>query len=258
MAKLKPVVDSLEGLDESLHDLYEKSQDGAYVLQLEGRPRGFVPSTELDEFRSNNTILQRQLDETKTALGQFDGIEAEKARELLAKQEELDNKNLIKSGDIAGLVAKEVEKANKPLHDQIAALTTERDEAKVLADGAVVDSTFLRVAGEVGKLRNAKAGDTVVSSARAAGWRNVNGQLLQVDANGQVVGRDAKTWLGEQAAANGDLAFCFEPSTGGGGGGSDGDGLPAGGKRTVRRGDKEAIGKLIPEIAKGEVIVVDD
>ena len=234
MAKLAAVVNDLESVPEAHRDLYTQNANGAFELNLDGTPKGFVPTAEKDEFRQNNRDLKAQLDEATEALKGFDGIDATKAKELLATQEELDTAQLIKAGDLEGLVDKAVEKAAGPLNDQIGVLTEERDEAQRVADNAVVDTNVLRHAADVGKVRKGAA-DTLVLAAKNAGWKNVGGQLLQVDGDGTVRGRDFPGWLGEQTAAGADLAFCFEPSTGGGGGGADGDGGADAAENLLRR-----------------------
>ena len=61
-------------------------KDGVFVLDVEGA----VAREKLEEFRTNNINLQNQIKA-------FEGIDVEKAKELLQKQKELEDANLIKS-----------------------------------------------------------------------------------------------------------------------------------------------------------------
>src|SRR5688500_8110941 len=68
-------------------------REGSFVLDVEGA----VGREKLDEFRQNNIALANQLKA-------FDGIDAAKARELLKKQAELEEGELIKTGDVEKIV----------------------------------------------------------------------------------------------------------------------------------------------------------
>src|SRR4051794_22545424 len=72
-------------------------REGQWILDAEGA----VDKARLDEFRANNIKLQNELKK-------FEGLDVEKARELLAKQAELEDANLIKSGDLGKIIEKQL------------------------------------------------------------------------------------------------------------------------------------------------------
>ena len=248
--KLAAVLTTLEGVADETKELYTANQDGSFDLNIEGQPRGFVPSATHEEFRSNNTTLKRDLDAANERLGTFDGIDPVKAKELLATADELDRKALIKSGDIDGLVEAAVEKSNKPLLERLEASESNAARYKTQADSAIVDTKVLSAAGDFGKVKKG-AGSVVVSKARDAGWQNVDGNLLQMKGD-DVVGRDIDAWITENAAAGQELAFCFEATTGGGGDGGDGGTVTPEGTKVIPR---EEFSKNIDDVAKGKTTV---
>ena len=72
-------------------------KEGVFVLDVEGA----VAREKLEEFRTNNINLQNQLKA-------FEGVDVEKAKELLQKQKELEDANLIKSGDLGKIIEKQL------------------------------------------------------------------------------------------------------------------------------------------------------
>lgn len=253
MAKqLAAVVDNLDGVDEALHEMYTQAQDGKFVLNIAGRPRGFAPDSDLTQFRDNNTTLTATNTELTTKLAAFDGVDVELFKRLKAVQDDLDSKAMVKAGDIAGLVAAELKKEVDPLKAELAIEKAARVEAQGIANSAIVDAKVLTAAADLGKIRTG-AGDVIVAKAKTAGWQNVGGELLQMDGE-TVVGRDIKDWVTSNAGKDGNIAFCFEASIGAGG---DGDkGLP--GDTSVKHiafTDKKAVSDNLEDIATGKVVV---
>ena len=58
---LKFIVDTLEGVDQTVASLYEKQEDGKFRLNVEGA----VPREKLDEFRNTNIELLKKVDAFK-------------------------------------------------------------------------------------------------------------------------------------------------------------------------------------------------
>ena len=99
-------VDSLEGLDESLHSLYVKGDNG-YTLDVDG----------VEDTTGLKTALQKERDERKSA--------AQRLKELEAKEEEAQRKILEEQGKYKELTEKErnekiaVQQELKKLKDEI-------------------------------------------------------------------------------------------------------------------------------------------
>lgn len=238
-------------LHEVLQAEYEQAADGNFVLKLDDTPRGFVESARLDEMRKG----VKKHEETAAGLAEklkaFDGIsDPAKALELLSKQSELDKGELIKAGDIEGLVKAEVEKISGPLNGQLAEMTKARDTAQEQADKSVVNTKVAVAASDFGKVRKG-ASSTIVAKALEQGWGNHAGELLQANGDGEIVGRDIDAWMAEGAAPGGDLAFCFEPSKGGGSEGNE-DGGGGNDTETIDPNDRKSYRDNLADIASGK------
>tara|TARA_Y100000310_G_scaffold321924_1_gene380240 strand:- start:230 stop:1009 length:780 start_codon:yes stop_codon:yes gene_type:complete len=254
MAKqMAAVVDSLDGVDEALKEYYELAQDGKYILN-QGRPRGFTPDDEVKQFRDNNTTLTTQNAELTSKLAGFDGVNVEQYNTWKAAQDDLDSKALIKAGDIDGLVNAAVKKALDPVSAELSVEKTARQETQAKLDAAIVDTKVISAASDFGKIRSG-AGDVIVTKAKAAGWQNVDGSLLQMSSDNVVIGRDIKEWIASTGAKDGEINFCFEPSVGGGGDGADGKEGVQGGAKTLEFGDTKGFSENLEDIASGKTVV---
>ena len=255
---LVPVLESLDGIDEEEHKYYSQADDGRFVLQLSGRPRGFVPEGEHRQFRDNNTSLKTQLDEMQGRLTAFDGIDPGKARDLLGAQEELDRKNLLKKGDVEGLIQTELKKGLGPIQAENKALVGENSELKQQLASKVVDAEVLRAGNVFGKMK-AGTEDVLIDKAKRSGFQDVDGELRQV-VNGNTVystetpgqPRSVDEWIKHEAGK--EFSWIWEPSVGGGGDGDKGQTTP-GGVKEISRGDRDAFRKNLAEIAKGTIKV---
>lgn len=88
MLKFKVDAEQFGGLDEAQQSMYKQEGD-SYVLQVEGA----VDKSKLDEFRSNNVELLKQLD-------QYKGIDLEEYSKMTEQQRKLKEKELIDAGEI--------------------------------------------------------------------------------------------------------------------------------------------------------------
>jgi hypothetical protein len=262
MAKqLAAVLDSLDDLGEDLHDYYVQAQDGKFVLNLGGRPRGFVPQGEHEEFRSNNTTLQNEVTTLKEQLGKFDGVNVDEYTELKGAKDELDRKQLIKSGDVEGLVATEVEKAVKPLSGEIESLRNTNSDLQSQLANKVVDEEIIKAGNAFGKMK-AGTEDVLVTKAKAAGFQNVSGELRRKTGEAVVYSTEnpgqpqtIAEWITGEAAK--EFPWVWEPSTGGGGGGADGEETQVtdGQTKTIAFSDRKSFRENLDDVATGKVKV---
>jgi hypothetical protein len=198
------------------HSAFYVERDGTFVLDVEGA----VEKSRLDEFRNNNVALQKQLQE----LGQrFEGIDPERARALLQKQQELDDANLIKTGDVEKIVSTKLAAFQ-------AELQKERSRAAQLQ--AKLEETLLtRTVTEIGTKRGLRASAIPDLQARAKRVFKIVGDApvaLEEDGQTQKAGADGSpltldVWV-EQLAVT--APHLFEQNAGGGavGNGSGGVG----------------------------------
>lgn len=236
-------------LNELMQAEYSEASDGAFVLKLDGVPRGFVESTRLDEMRTNNQKLTTANAGLTEKLGTFDGIDPAVARELIDTKDQLDRSALVKAGDLEGLVQAELQKGLAPLQTELETERAARKKSDQIADKAVVDNKVLSAGGDFGKIRKG-ASSVLVLKAREQGWANVDGTLLQTNAEGEVIGRSINDWVATNAAPGGDLAFIFEASKGGGA--EDGEPGPGNTGDTIDSSDRKSFRNNLDDIASGK------
>lgn len=114
---LKGILATLDGLDETVAKLYKKRDDGKFILDVEG----MVEREKLDEFRDNNTSLKSQIENLQRAADLYKGIDPAKAKEALAKLQEIQEKKLIDEGKIEELLTQRTERMKLEFAEQLAA-----------------------------------------------------------------------------------------------------------------------------------------
>lgn len=139
--------------DPALKDLYAAGDDGKWTLQVEGA----VPVEKLNEFRSTNTTLLKQVDEFKS---KFDGIDPEAARKALETVSKIDEKKLVDAGKLDEVIASRT-KAMQEAHDKaLGQATAELEGAKAQLSRLVVDQAILDAGTKLG-LRQGAADDLI-------------------------------------------------------------------------------------------------
>ena len=108
---LKTIYESEADIPEALKGEYTKNGDGKWSLQVEG---GLVPAARLDEFRTTNTTLMRERDQTLTPqLKAFEALGTiEELTKLKSISDQLDESKLIRSNKVEEAVQARLEKAN--------------------------------------------------------------------------------------------------------------------------------------------------
>lgn len=179
---LKGMLDSLDGLAEPIQSLYTKGADGKFHLGVEG----MVPSTRLDEFRTNNIELKKTLEK-------YEGIDVKKYHEMTEKEKKLAEKTLIDAGELDKVVDQRVQ-AMKSDHDKaIKTLASERDALAGKLSSVLIDSAVKSSAIAIGVIPTAV--DDVVLRAKAT-FTVKNGEVVPLDSKGNVIyGKDGDTPL---------------------------------------------------------------
>jgi hypothetical protein len=172
---LKMILANLDGLDENIAKLYEKSEDGSFILQVEGA----VPKAKVDEFRQNNIDLQNKLKVFTDA-----NITVDEVTSLRELKQKVDEKQLVDTGKIDEAVQNRVTQ----LKQEHEAALTAKDQA--LSDlTAHLQSTML--SSELGKVA-IKAGvaesamDDVLLRAQGV-YKYKNDRLVPLDGKGEVI-----------------------------------------------------------------------
>lgn len=242
---LNLILKSLDGVDEAVANLYTKQGDGTYMLDVEGA----APKDKLDEFRTNNIKLLKEIDSLKDKFG---SIDLDQYQKLLDEHNQNRDKKLIEEGKIDELVEARVAEMKKATERQISDLTGERDGLASQLSVLVVDNQLQTEAVKAGVL------DTALPDVLARG-RNVfrveNGKAVPYNGDDVVYGKDGSTpmsmgeYLGNLAE---DAPHLFKKSSGSGAGGGAGEGS---GATIVSNGDVIDFGNNLDKVASGAVKV---
>jgi len=251
---LKFRVKTLDEVPEAHRSLYVES-DGGFTLPVEGA----VPKDKVDEFRNSNITLRRQLEETTS---RFDGIDPEKARALLTREQQIAEKKLIDAGDIDGIVQERVNGLIKDHQKTVGSLTAERDGLQRQLHTHLVHGEVRTAAIQAG-VRPAALDDVVLRADQL--FRAKDGVPAAFKGDEMLYGKDGVNplrpaeWISTQLRET--APHLFEQSSGSGaqpGNGAGGARAPAASAAgTVRRSQLDADpGKYREDIMAGKLRVV--
>jgi len=242
--KLKLVVDSMEGLDESLQSLYKQGGDGKFYLQTE---EDADTKKKLQEFRDNNIKLMKEKEELEK---KFAGVDPSQIAEMKKKLQAIDDKKMIEAGKIDELVAQKVERMRADFENQLTAMKTaleqkdtENGKLNSRLSEVLIDSEITRAVNAVGGVRKEALQDLIARGKRV--WKLEEGKPVPKEGDKTLYGKDGKSILtfDEWAQIQFETAsFLFEPSAGGGATGAGG-----GAGRGIKQSEKEALAKLPPQ-----------
>lgn len=125
---LKTKVDSLEEVPESLHQYYEETGTGSFVLSIDGVPP--QAQAKIAEFRDNNISLAKAKEDLEERMKLYEGIDAEKARDAMAKLAAMQEQELVEKGDVDTLVQQKLAAAQNDHLKQLESLKTAKEEAE--------------------------------------------------------------------------------------------------------------------------------
>jgi hypothetical protein len=212
---IKFAVAKLEDAPEALRSFYVQQGD-KFVLDAEGA----VPKDKLDEFRTNNIDLQRQLEKYKD-------VDPAKYRELLEIDRKIREKELLDAGKVDELVELRTSTMRETYETEKTKLTSDLTVANTRLEQLLIDNVVKTSAIKLGVI--AEAVDDVVLRAKTM-FRIENGQPVPKDADGKVIyGKDGSSpmsvdeWLtGLKTSAR----HLFLGSAGSGAGGGNRAGAP--------------------------------
>lgn len=212
---------------ESLGFYEEKTEGGKQVWQL--KIEGVVPTTKLDEFRTNNVNLHKQVTELKA---RYEGIDPEEAKKLSEavgglKPEEL--AEALKQGKNVEKIVEARTKAMREESDRVISTTkAEKERIQRQLEELSINQATIAEATKLGLRPTAHL--DITFRARQIFKLDPNGKPLAYDADGKthIYGKDGsiitiREWCEQQLQAAPHL---FEDSKGGG---SGGDGKEKGG-----------------------------
>lgn len=266
---LKVVVKSLDEVPEALRDQYKQVGDEFVLDTDDGEFKD-----RLAEFRNNNIDLTRRVNEgvdqlkglndLKTTLKGYEGLDAEKARKAIHTMEQIDEQKLIDAGKMDEVLAQRTSRMVSDYDGQIVALNKSLDESRNSGDvykeklsTVVIDNSLQTAVGGVATVRKGAMQD-ILSRGRNVWSLNEDGTPVPTGSDGKVMyGKDGKSTLSMDEWAQSlveDAGYLFEASKGGKAGG----GMNKGGGNTgeiVSLQDQDRLNDNIADIASGKVTV---
>lgn len=242
---LKPVVETLDEVPEALHDQYKKASDGKYILELDGVPRGFIERKVHDEFRDNNVKLKKQLEDYEST---FKEVDPDKYRDLLEKEEKLNDQKLVDAGKVDELVEQKVAKVREDSAAQVENAKKEREKAETrlqetnrrLSSLAITTEAQREIDGLDVRLRRGAQPDFLARVQNTFHYED-DGKIVARDPDGNTrYNKESdpmsmRDYIGELVETAPHL---FEESQGGGGSGDRGNNNGPGATKRIPKGSK--------------------
>ncbi len=267
---LKSVLENLDELDEQFHTLYTMNdgEGGDKKFHFTG-VEGLVTKEKVNKFRQNNINLSKEINKMKEDLDDLKGLDPDKYQEMKDKLDAIEEGELIKKGDVDGLVAKRLEKLQEKSQKRNTELQTgitERDKKVLTLETALAGSLIKTEImdsiekAQVGKLRAGALKDVIARAEEVFRPVETDGKydLKSEGRNGEPVysSEDPTKELTQVEWVKTlfeEAPFFFEGSKGSGAGG--GDQIPPSGGPIVSHDQvmTDTSGDLVAKIATGKI-----
>jgi hypothetical protein len=239
---LKTRIKSLEEVPEAVREFYTE-QDGEFFLPVEG----MVTKDKLDEFRTNNVDLKKQLE---TLQERFDGVDPDVFRELSAKAQKERDKKLIDSGKVEEMVNERLNAAKAGFEKERKGLDESNRKLTIQLEGLLIDNAVRDASAKSGVRTGAV--DDVLLRARQV-FKIIDGKAVAYEGDKQIFGTTGNPITVAEFIAD-KLApaapHLFESSQGSGARKADGSSMGASGK--IGRDDQKAFLDNLADIAAGK------
>lgn len=253
---LKPVLKSLDGLDDPTKKLYV-SRDGEFHLDVEGGVASPTKLSEveakLSEFRDNNRTLNTELTTAKETLKKFEGVDLAEVTRMREQDQKLKDKKLIDAGKIDELIDARLNPIKTKFETDLKTANDRNAELNAQLERMAIDDQLTKLGVERGIQPTAiedfqtrgrsvfklKDGKVVPLAADGTTRRGPKGEALSMT-----------EWV-EQLSS--EAPHLFKPSSGGGASNNSGNG--GGDGKTIPAGDPVAFGRNLQEIAEGKITV---
>lgn len=219
---LKLILESLDGVEENVKGLYRKGQDGKFYLDTEEDAN---TKKRLDEFRENNIKLMKDKEELEKKLKDVDPV---KYKEMLAKIQAIEDKQMIEAGKLDELVNQKTERMRIEYDNHIKELTAaiELKDKEILSghtrlSEVLIDSELTKALTKIGGVRAGAMEDLIARGRRM--WALIDGKPVPKEGDRIIYGKDGKEMLtfDEWAKIQTETApYFFESSSGSGSHGS--------------------------------------
>jgi hypothetical protein len=256
---LKRHIATLEEVDEKFRGLYKQATgegETGFSLDVDETDR----DRKLDEFRTNNRELHRQVQEATARLEKFKDVDPEKYSQALGalqKLREAEEKGLLDQGKLDEVVQRRVDVANHEWEKKYAALEVARKTSDEQAGAyknrlstLIIEGEVTKALGKVGRVRQGALDDALARAGRV--WKmGDDGKLAAPDVfNEKGAPINMEEWAKKLLS---DAPHLFDASKGSNAtGGHPGAGTGGG---AVVPNDPYAIGKNLDDIASGKTRV---
>ena len=240
---VKSRVKSLDEVPEAARSLYVE-QDGEFFLPVEG----MVPKDKLDEFRTNNVDLKKQLEAFQE---KFDGVDPDVFRELSAKAQKERDKKLIDSGKVEEMVNERLNAAKAGFDKERKSYDDTTKKLTVQLEGLLIDNAVRDASAKCGVRPGAV--DDVLLRARQV-FKIIEGNAVAYEGEKQIFGATGSPitvaeYIAEKLAPT--APHLFEQSQGSGSKKAEGNSA-GGASGAVARSDSKAFLANIDDIAGGK------
>jgi len=209
MLKFKLDSESFKALNEVEQSFYAKSGEG-YQLQVEGA----ADKSKLDEFRSSNVEHMKKAELYK-------GVDLEKYHAMEERERQLKDQELIKSGDIEGLVSQRTNSIVSDYEAKIKNLTGQLDDSTGNYNNLI---TKTEIEGAANTAFSKHSIRPALSSAAMLLVKNTfsidNGRVIAKDGDKILAGADGNLTISEFVDSLGE-DFKIQSNGGNGNGGSN-------------------------------------
>ena len=206
---LQAVVQQLDNIPEALQSAYVE-KDGAFHLNVEG----MVDKSKLDDFRSNNVKLLKDLEAMQ---GKFKNVDLDQYNNLLQAHNDGTDKKLMDEGKIEELFEERTKRMREAHNEEMGKVQGENDTHRRQLEGLMIDASVRDSATKQGVAPTAM--DDVILRAKTI-FKLKDGQATPFDSNGDVVYASGSAepmsvdaWV---KGLTGTAPHLFAPSNGGG------------------------------------------
>ena len=267
---LKPVIDSLDQVDESLRPHYTSNSDGKFILTLDGQLPNYVDQVthneqlnKVTEFRNNNIQLLEERDGLKQLAEKaqaFGSIAPEEAHAAIQQRQELESKGVKKSSDVQAVVDAALARFKDTEFKAVQAQLTATNEARKAAEQQVTEQQMTASIGQVFKAAGGQDGAEAFIVSRAREKFEIQDGVLQAKTGQYSVEKPGEPlpleeWMASQTK---EVGFAFGRSSGTGtppDAGAMHSTVPTGVKLLIDPSPQE-LGQYGHEIASGKMRVV--
>ena len=254
--KLKPILDTLEGLDESLHELYVETDGGKFKLDIDG----LESHPDVTGLVGNRDAILAEKRKLQAALDKLSGVDPEEYEALKKEAEEAERAALEKKGEFDKIMEQTVQKHQKAIEQRDARESSLRSKLEEL----MIDNEATKIIVS----EEFKGSPTLLMPhvRKRVRVEEVDGEFRTV-----VLASDMSTPMvasgsGERAGLKDLIAEMREKpefgaafgATGGSGTGAKDTGGAGGGKKPgqIDATDRKAFSSNLEDIASGKVKVV--